>query len=91
MMFMEIFFAVIIAVWLVNGFAGSLLFIYDVWTYCHYQGINPPFTSYLYSFGYGFFYSFIPFKGLKFVWEGINIVSNPNRNKEREQAEEMGE
>ena len=90
-MFMEIFFAVIIAVWLVNGLAGGLLFTYDIWTYCRYQGTNPPFIAYLYAFGDGLFHSLIPFKGLRFVWEGISTVSNPNRKKERAQAEEMGE
>lgn len=88
---MEIFFAVIIAVWLVNGFAGGLLFAYDIWTCCRYKGINPPFFAYFHAFGIGLFRSLIPFHGLKFVWQGINSVSNPNRHKEREQAEEMGE
>lgn len=90
-MFMEIFFTVIIAVWLVNGLAGGLLFTYDIWTHCRYQGINPSFVAYLYAFGTGLLCSLRPFEGLKFVWEGISVVSNPNRHKEIEQTEEMGE
>jgi len=89
MMFIKIFFTGIIAVWLVNGFAGGLLFTYDIWTYCRYKGTNAPFIYYLYAFGYGLFCSLKPFQGLKFVWEGISVVSNPNRHKEREQKEEM--
>ena len=84
---MEIFFAVVIAVWLVNGLAGGLLFVYDIWTHCRYQGINPPFIAYLHTFGTGLLYSLRPFHGLKFVWEGINAVSNPNRHKERESTQ----
>ena len=91
MMIIKIFFAVIIAVWLANGFAGGLLFAYDIWTYWRYKDTNAPFIYYLYAFGHGLFCSLKPFQGLKFVWQGIGVVSNPNRHKEREQVEEMSE